>query len=286
MTSPTVPAPPLADVQVVSLAINLPGPAAADRLRQWGAQVIKVEPPTGDFLAAAAPDYYADLSRGQQVRVCDLKTAAGAGQVRELIEAADLLITSSRPSALRSLGLDPESVRGFAPEVCQVSIVGHPGDAAEEPGHDLTYQAVNGTLTPPSLPTILAADLAGAERAAAAALALLVQRERDGTAGHIEVALSDVAYDLAAPLRHGLTAPGGPLGGGLPQYAVHPTTDGYVAVAALEPHFWRRLSGALGIDDPSSLAEVLATRSSSEWERWAAEHDVPLAVVREAPTGG
>ena len=78
-----------------------------------------------------------------------------------------LLITAYRPSALRRLGLAGAHLRH---RLTHVEIVGHAGDAAEAPGHDLTYQAVHGTLTPPAMPTVPVADMLGAERAVTATL--------------------------------------------------------------------------------------------------------------------
>jgi alpha-methylacyl-CoA racemase len=88
---------------------------------------------------------------------------------------------------------------------------------------------------------VLVADLAGAERAVSAALLLLFTRERGRGAGYAQVALSEAAQSFAEPLRQGLTAPGGVLGGGFPGYRTYRARDGYVALAALEPHFWERL---------------------------------------------
>lgn len=278
---PRVPtARPLHGIQVVSLAINLPGPAAVHRLQEFGADVTKVEPPAGDPLRAVAPAYYDQLSAGQQVVTLDLKTPADQEELWGLLAAADLLVTSSRPSSLERLGLDCHTLHTRCPRLCHVAIVGHPAPDTELAGHDLTYQAGVGTVQPPDLPRVLVADLAGAERAVGDALALLLGRDRGGAAGCTQVALSRVAHDLAATVRHGLTVPGGPLGGGLPQYAVYPAAEGYVAVAALEPHFWQRLTALLQIDGSrDQLARALAGRTARQWDQWAAEHDLPLAAV-------
>lgn len=270
---------PLDGVRVVSLAPNLPGPAAAMHFVRLGAQVTKVEPPSGDFMAHASPEYYAELTAGQQIVSLDLKSDEGRAELDAMLSGADVLLTSSRPSALAGLGLGWERLHATFPQLVQVAIVGHPGDEADLAGHDLTYQAAFGTLDPPKMPRVLVADLGGAERAVSAGLSALVARERTGEGAYCEVALSDVAYDFAAPLRHGLTAPGAVLGGGLPQYNVYPSADGWVAVAALEPHFWARLREALGIEDAGALSEVLCTRTSAEWQEWARERDIPLAAV-------
>ena len=272
---------PLDGVRVLSLAVNLPGPAAAARLGALGARVTKVEPTSGDPLALHAPAYYDRLAAGQEVVVLDLKAAADLDRLWVLLTQTDLLVTSSRPSALARLGLDWETLHARCPQLCQVAIVGHPGDDAEIAGHDLTYQATVGTLRPPELPTVLVADLAGAERAVADGLATLVQRSRTGVGHHREVALSDVAADLAQPLRQGMTTPDGLLGGSLPSYRIYAAATGFVAVAALEAHFWKRLTEALGVEGTAAdLEQAFAQRSAEEWQAWAQHHDLPIAAVR------
>ena len=86
---------------------------------------------------------------------------------------------------------------------------------------------------------------------------------------------------MAAPLRHGLTAPGAVLGGGHPAYRLYAARQGHVAVACLEPHFLARLTDLLGVPPTGEeLAPVFATRTAAEWEAWGREHDLPLAEVR------
>ena len=272
---------PLHGVRVLSLAVNLPGPAAAARLTALGARVTKVEPRSGDPLALHAPAYYDRLASGQEVVVLDLKAAADLDRLWVLLAETDLLVTSSRPSALARLGLDWERLHARCPQLCQVAIVGHPGADAEIAGHDLTYQARVGTLRPPELPTVLVADLAGAERAVADGLATLVQRSHTGGGHHREVALSGVAADLAQPVLQGMTTPDGLLGGALPSYRIYAAATGFVAVAALEAHFWKRLTEALGVEGSADdLEQAFAQRSAEEWQAWAQEHDLPIAAVR------
>lgn len=210
----------------------------------------------------------------------DLKSADGQARLRGLLGRADLLVTSHRPSALDRLGLGWDALHEAHPRLVQVAVVGHPGAGAEVPGHDLTYQAVNGLVEDGRTPRVLVADLAGGDRAALEAVAALLGRGPTGPGCYVEVALSEAAADMARPFRWGMTAPGALLGGGFPAYGVYASADGWVALAALEPHFHRRLFDALHVDDThEALATVLATRTGAEWAAWAAEHDVPLAVV-------
>lgn len=274
---------PLTGMLVVSLAVNVPGPVAAAGLRDLGARVTKVEPPGGDPLARAAPRWYEDLARGQEVVALDLKRPDDRARLDGLLDNADLLLTSSRSAALARLGLGKADLATRFPRLSRVAIVGHAAPGDDVPGHDLTYQAGLGLLSPPDLPRTLLADLAGAERAVSAALALLLTRERGGGAGYAEVSLAEAAAGFAEPLRHGLTAPDGPLGGGTPEYNLYRASDAWISVAALEPHFRRRLLDELGLEVAryEDLARAFRARSAGEWEAWAAERDLPLAALRE-----
>lgn len=279
---------PLESLCVLTLAVNLPGPLAAARLRQFGAAVVKVEPPDGDPLEGVSPDWYRALHDGQQVVRLDLKDAAGRARLGPLLDRADLLITATRPAALARLGLAWEDLHPRHPRLCRVAIVGHPAPHEDLPGHDLTYQARAGLVTPPHLPRTCLADLAGAQEVVSAALGLLLARERGRGVGEVRVSLAEAADRFAEPLRQGLTAPGGVLGGGFPGYRLYRAREGWVALAALEPRFRQRLAEGLGLSelDPNQLQEVLSGRTALEWEAWGARRDVPLVAVRELPSGG
>ena len=268
---------PLAGVRIVSLAVNLPGPLAASRLVSMGASVIKVEPPAGDALQAVAPDWYQELTAGQEVVRLDLKNPSDRAELEQRLSSADVLLTSMRPSALDRLGLVESAQRhGLA----LVQIVGCGGDRIEEPGHDLTYQAVAGTVLPPTLPLVPVVDLLGAERAVSAVLAGLMRLNRGEAGPLLQVVLCDVALDAGAAVRHGLTGPGKILGGALPSYGIYATADGYVAVGALEPHFASRLAAAVG-GNREELSGKFATESSSYWEALGRSLDIPVVAVRD-----
>ena len=274
----------LRGIRIVSLALNAPGPAAAARLAQMGAEVTKVEPPRGDALSHAAPQWYEQLCKGQHVLKLDLKDRGGKQELENLLVNADLLLASFRPSALKRLGLDWESLNERHPRLCFVGIIGHPSPDEERSGHDLTYQADFGLLRPPQMPSSLFIDLAGAERAVSMALALLNKAARTGEAGCAWVSLYECARNLSEPLKAGLTRPGGLLGGGYPFYGFYQASDGWVAVAALEPHFAERLLAELDLKkaDRSTLEQIFLQRSAKSWEKWAAERDLPLVAVRQA----
>jgi crotonobetainyl-CoA:carnitine CoA-transferase CaiB-like acyl-CoA transferase len=273
---------PLADVRVVSIALNLPGPVACARLRDLGARVAKVEPPSGDPLEGFCPDWYGRLREGMDVRRIDLKEEAGRREIESLLAAADLFVTAQRPSALARLGLDAGSLAARHPRLCTLAITGHGGTDEDMAGHDLTYLAEHGLVSPPALPPTLFADMAGAERAVSTALALVHARDRDGRGASATVPLAEAAAFLAQPLEEGLTRPGALLGGGLAAYNLYEARDGWIAVAALEPHFARRLAEAFGLDALSrpALAARFAAEGTAHWERWARELDLPIVAVR------
>jgi alpha-methylacyl-CoA racemase len=266
---------PLNGVRVVCVAVNLPGPAAAARLAELGACVTRVEPLSGDPLEAVCPELYARLAAGQTLLRLDLKDPAGRAELDALLADADVLITSSRPSALARMGLDELEARH--PDLVHVAIVGHAAPDQERAGHDLTYVAGHGLVSPPRLPQTLVADLGGAERAVTAAVALLVGRARGAAVRSAEVALADSAAFFALPREYGLTTPEGPLGGGSPFYGLYEAEGGWVAVAALEPHFRERLVAEL--DAPAQ--HTFRGRTPQVWEQWASENDLPIAAVAD-----
>ncbi len=271
---------PLSGFRILNLAVNLPGPAAAARLLRMGAAVTKVEPPAGDPMELYHAGWYREMASGQRVVKLDLKDTKGRRTLDLQLGEADLLITATRPAALERMGLDWTTLRTRFPRLCQVAIVGFPAPRENEAGHDLTYQASLGLLSPPHMPRTLLADMAGAELVVSRALALLLNRERGGGGGCAEVALSEAAATMAEPLSYGCTVPGAVLGGGIPEYNVYQTTDGWVALAALEPHFKNRLESALSISAKDEYRKVFATRSTSEWQQWGQERDVPIVAVR------
>ncbi len=260
----------------MSIAQNVPGPAAVAQLVRRGATAIKIEPPAGDQLATLCRPWYDELHAGVRVERLDLKSAPGMAALKSMLAGCDLFLASQRPAALARLGLDAAALTREFPSLRHLNIVGHTA-APEHAGHDLTYLAEHG-LVQRSLPLTLVADLMGAERACATVMELM----QAAPGSHRVIGLANTIHDLAAPLRHGLTAPGGPLGGANPAYAVYAASDGAVAVAALEPHFRARLYASLGLADGSDLHAVFATKTAAEWESWARSRDLPIVAVRDS----
>jgi crotonobetainyl-CoA:carnitine CoA-transferase CaiB-like acyl-CoA transferase len=282
---------PLAGLRILSLALNLPGPAALMRCRRMGAECRKLEPPAGDPMAAYNPAAYAELHEGVTVLRADLKTEGGLRTAHDELSRADVLLTSFRPSALRKFGLSWDALHAAHPRLSQVAIVGSPGEQAEEPGHDLTYLAQNGLVTGLELPATLYADMSGSLMACEAVLQAALRRQaKESPGSYFEVALSDAAGYIALPRQWGLTQAGGAVGGAHAGYRVYPCRDGRVAVAALEPHFAATLcevAGAASADlramfrpeTHQAVAAFFATRTRDELDRLAVERDLPLHTL-------
>jgi alpha-methylacyl-CoA racemase len=278
---------PLQGTHIISLALNLPGPAALMRLRGMGAQCTKVEGPNGDLMRSYSAPAYAQLHDGVRTLALDLKTASGQTALQAELAQAHVLLTSFRPAALRKLQLDWPTLHPQHPQLCMVSIIGSLGARADEPGHDLTYLAEHGLVTGMETPATLYADMAGALMATEAVLQAVLLYRTQGQASYQEVALSSAAKHLALPRVWGMTEPSGPVGGAHAGYRVYHCAGGRVAVAALEPHFALALCQAarIAIADPadmllpathSALAVFFAALSCQQINALAQMHDLPL----------
>lgn len=281
---------PLRGVRVLSLALNLPGPAALMRLRALGAHCSKVEPPSGDPLALYLRSAYDSLHQGIAVLRADLHTEAGRNTVHKALARADILLTSFRPSALRKLGMDWATLHKAYPRLSQIDIVGARGARAEEPGHDLTYMAKHGLVAGLALPPSLFADMGGSLMAVEAVMGALLHQRLKGRGSHVQVALGEAAAYLGLPHAWGMTQPGGAVGGAHAGYRVYACKDGRVAVAALEPHFALALCMAAGIENVQrhtmvaastheAIARFLAGQTRRALDELAAQRDIPLFTL-------
>ncbi len=304
MPSPTAARKPLSvqslkGVRVLSLALNLPGPAALMRCRQMGASCVKLEPPppqgapagaSGDPMKHYNPAAYAALHAGVRTALADLKTEAGQKKLHSELAKTDVLITSFRPSALVKLGLTWKALHKQHPHLSQVAIVGSLGERAEEPGHDLTYLAENDLITGLNLPATLYADMGGSLMASEAVLQAVMHQRIKDKGVYLEVALSGAAAYMALPRAWGLTQDGSAVGGGHAGYRVYACKDGRVAVAALEPHFAASLCAAAGVQAAGMKAMFapatheaieawLKTRTRKELDKLAVQQDIPLYTL-------
>lgn len=293
------PTPILKGVRVLSLALNIPGPAALMRCQQMGATCVKLEPPAHPSAPAGTPGdplglynraAYDLLHKGVRVSHADLKTELGQKALHRELARADVVLTSFRPSALVKLGLQWKHLRKQYPTLSMVSIVGAPGVRAEEPGHDLTYMAENNLINGLALPATLYADMGGSLMGSEAVLQTRLHQLQKGRGTHIEVALSVAASYLALPRTWGLTTTGAAVGGGHAGYRVYPCADGRVAVAALEAHFAAALGAVVGLkashimamfapESHAAIAAFFLGQTRQQLNQLAVEKDIPLHTL-------
>lgn len=290
----------LRGVRVLSLALNLPGPAALMRLQAMGAHCIKLEASAGaDPMRDYSPQAYGHMHRGVRYLYANLKTPEGQRALHKALARTHVLITSFRPSALEKLEIGWKNLQRLHPQLNLVTVVGAPGERANEAGHDLTYMAENDLVDGLSLPPTLYADMGGSLMTTEAVLQLVVAQQQRQLAGkppkgqRLEVALSNAAAYLALPRSWGLSAPDSWVGGAHAGYQVYVCKNGRVALAALEPHFARSVLKLLGqspaadaINGTMLLPETrtrlmafFANKTRAQLNRLAAQHDLPLHTL-------
>ncbi|MEM7665569.1 MAG: CaiB/BaiF CoA-transferase family protein [Pseudomonadota bacterium] len=287
----------LSGIKVVDLSLFLPGPMLTVMMADQGAEVIKVEPATGDPARDQAPfDIYGDaehsvwfanLNRGKKSVVLDLKSEEGKAGLRDLVADADVFVEGFRPGVMTRLGFDYDSVRAIKPDIvyCSISAFGQEGALAHHPAHDMAVQALAGFLSvndgpngTPVVPGAPSADLAAGLTALSAVLMALVGRERTGEGAYIDCAMFDSLLPWCAHTA-GSAIAGGPSPvsraqrslGGAGFYQVYETSDGkHVVLGGREIKFARNLLGALAREDLIPLAEAPA-----------GEQDELIAFLRE-----
>lgn len=261
---------------------------------------IRVSPPVRKGVGALA----AILLSGVESIALDLKQPAGREVLARLLEKADVLLETFRPGTLGRLGFPPEELKARYPRlvVCSLSGWGQDGPYAPRAGHDLTYLAVAGALaSTAAMPPVQVADQVGAWAAVTSILAALLERQRTGEGRHIDAALLDAG--LHANLVGWAVEAGGrkgvgeklPLTGALPCYNLYKTADGrWLALAALEPHFWRRFCSAAGREDlirrqysssrhvRRQVEDLIRGRTLAAWMELAGSEDVPAEPVLSA----
>jgi alpha-methylacyl-CoA racemase len=284
----------LKGVRILSLSLNLPGPAALMRCQAMGAKCVKLEPPNGDPMAVYNQGAYTELHMGVRIVKTDLKTELGQSALHRELAKTDVLLTSFRTSALKKLGLAWKDLNKQYPQLSVVAIVGAPGARAEEPGHDLTYMAENDLVPGLELPASLYADMGGSLMATQAVLQAVLAQRSKGAGVHILIALSEAAAYIGLPRRWGLTQPGAAVGGGHAGYRVYTCKNGRVAVAALESHFsaslckLAKVSGVAAEDIKTmflpqthqTITAWFASKTCQQLEELAAKHDIPLKTLQ------
>ena len=307
----------LSGITVVDLSQFLPGPMLSVMMADHGARVIKIEPAAGDPTRTQAPYengqsvWFANLNRGKESVVLDLKSEAGKLALAELVRGADVFLEGFRPGVMKRLGFDYAAVRQLNPQIvyCSISAFGQEGALAHHPAHDMAVQALAGFLSvndaadgTPAVPGAPAADMAAGLTALAAVLMALLGREKTGEGDYIDCAMFDSMLPWCAHTA-GSAIAGGPAPvssrqrslGGAAFYQVYQTKDDrHVVLGARELKFANNLLGALGRLDLlpyaeaeageqepliAFLRETFATRTRAEWIAWFADKDVAFAPV-------
>jgi crotonobetainyl-CoA:carnitine CoA-transferase CaiB-like acyl-CoA transferase len=303
------PAAPLAGLRVVEVTSRLQGPLAGLLLRQLGAEVVKVEPPGGDFgrhsppLAGGTGAAYLAYNRGKQVVEIDYKRPDGRARLAALAADADVFLHNWPLGRAESLGLDAATLARANPRLVVAHASGW-GPGPDEPtrvaGDQLVqaYAACGAGLNPvdePPFPSrVTLVDATGGLLACEGVLAGLLLRERTGRGCAVHTSLLAGAMALQrhvleravpndAEARHLL---GRPVWGPLDRPV--PTADGYLAVTVGDARTGRTLSHLCGVREAAHATEIeariarrLHTRPAADWVRLLQAAGVPAAVVRD-----
>jgi len=277
-------------VTILELGQVIAGNFGGVILADLGAEVIKIEPPSGDTArnATIAPLHgesaiHLFMNRGKKSVVLDLKTQRGLEILYELVEKADVVIDNFRPGVMKRLGIDHESLTLRNPDIITVSVTGfgETGPARDKSAFDLVVQAYSGHVDitgpadgDPARVGIPIADISGGIYACISVLASLVGRSLHGGGQHADVAMLDslvsmLSYDAVDHLNSGrkLSRLGTAHAHMVPWQAFQ-TSDGYVVVAARDEKFWQNLCDAIGRpdlrDDPRTIDNT-ARVANREW---------------------
>jgi alpha-methylacyl-CoA racemase len=263
---------PLRGVRVVEVAGIGPGPHAATILADLGADVVRVERPTG--AGSAGPRETDVLTRGRPSVALDLKREEAVAAVLRLVESADVLVEGMRPGAMERLGLGPDACfeRNQRLVYGRMTGWGQDGPLAQSAGHDLNYISVAGALhgmgqdaDRPHFPMNLVGDFGGGSTyLVIGVLAALLEARGSGRGQVVDAAIVDGTAHLSA-MYAGMLAGGfarerraaGLLDGGAPFYDVYETADGrHMSVGALEPQFYSALLEGLQLVDVPDRADL------------------------------
>ncbi|RAY16275.1 CoA transferase [Actinomadura craniellae] len=275
----------LAGLRVVECSMLGPG-AVSTPLADLGADVIKVEPPAGDYIRSMSwPIVEGDsllhlhVSRGKRSVILDLRTAGGREAFLGLVRTADVVVEAMRPGGLDRRDLGYQRLREANPAVVMFTISGYgmTGPYRELPSHGIAYDAWAGTVQPvpgpgglPSIPDHTSIGItAGPLFGTAAILAAVLRARQTGEGCHLEVAQSDAAaaFDWLRSEGHRAYArpadevTGNPSDGyerrppgtaGMAdgvRYQFYESADGHVLFMASERKFWQNFCTAIGRED-------------------------------------
>jgi alpha-methylacyl-CoA racemase len=304
---------------VTVLDLSSVGPAARTSrwLADYGARVVKVGPPPKQSGVQIVPPFYAYSGhRGMERVLLDLKSATGRDAFLRLAELADVMIESFRPGVVDRLGIGDADVRAVNPGIvyCSTSGYGQTGPRSQWAGHDINYLAAGGYLDcsgrgaagGPALPGATVGDAAGGGmQAVIAILAALVRRQATGKGATLDVSVADGVVGLMSLYvdeyfaTGEIPAPGhNILTGRYACYDVYRCADdGWVAVGAIEPHFFANLCRALDCEQwiahqtddvvqdamRADFGAAFARRTRDEWVAELGPADTCVSEVASVP---
>lgn len=268
---------PLAGVRVLDFSQVMAGPFSTMLLADLGADVIKIEPPTGDQTRSSmgfkmkGPDSmgFLNMNRNKRSITIDLKTDAGREAFYKLTETADILVENYRPGVVKKLGVDYETLRKINPKLIYASIsgFGQTGPWADRPGFDLMAQAMSGVMSVtghPGMPPVKAgvpvADIGCALFCTYAILSAYIGRQKNGEGQYIDASLFEAAlafsiWDTSEYWGTGVEpTPVGTSNKMSAPYQAVKSKDGYFVMGATNQKLWIQLCNQIGrpelLDDP------------------------------------
>ena len=263
----------LEGIKVVELGQLIAGPFAAKTLADFGARVVKIEPPGGDALRTWPPisngfsENFASLNRNKCSAVLDLKDPSDLAVARRLILEADVLVENNRPGVMDRLGIGYAALSAQKPALlfCSISAYGQSGPRTGEGGFDLTIQAAAGVMSvtgePDGAPVkcgVPLSDFASGLYAAFTIAAMLAHVRSGGRGAHIDIPMFGCTLGIAALQTSEYFGNGrspGKLGSAHPRnapYQAFHAKDGYFAIAAGNHKLWLDV---LGVVKKPELAE-------------------------------
>jgi crotonobetainyl-CoA:carnitine CoA-transferase CaiB-like acyl-CoA transferase len=285
---------PLAGVRVLDLTRILSGPYATMLLADLGAEVIKVERPSGgDETRSWGPPfwdgmstYFAAVNRGKRSVALDLRLERGRRLLRELVGEVDVVVENFRPGVTERLGIDYASLSAARPELVYATIngFGSRGPKASEAGTEVIVEAETGLMAmmgtpdgPPVRIGVAMVDIATGLALVSGVLAALLERARSGRGRKLEFPLYTTAFScLATVIASASVDPAsqdGRWGSGHPSivpYSAFRASDGYVVLGAINELMWTRLCDALCLqalrDDPRARTNELRVRNRTNVE--------------------
>ena len=261
--TPVIPVGALTGLKVIEICSTIAGPACTRLLADFGADVIKIEPPEGDPVRQMGQHvgdvslYAASILRNKRSIALDLKSAEGRAIAQELIAGADILVENNRPGVMERLGLGYDALSARNPGLVMVRISGYgqTGPYAERPGYGAICEAVGGVRhmtgdpdRPPARVALATTDYLSSVYAAFGAMTAIHARTQTGRGQVVDVALYEAAFSQMEPVVPAYEKLGvvpQREGANLPSMApnsLYPSRDGgWVLIAANSNPTWKRL---------------------------------------------